>query len=316
MRAASIHSYRDAIRLFLGFLAAKGRRRITALTLSDLTFDRVCEFLRFLEEQRGNQVSTRNHRRAVLVAFFTFIATRVPEFLHEAERVAAIPTKRTPQPETGYLTRDQVSGLLEGLPVHGAHAERDRTLLLFLYNTGARVQEAADLRIRDIDLGEHRRVRLHGKGDKWRVCPLWQETVRRLEALIDHLETHDIPGHPVFVSRAGCALTRHGIYKIVRRHAESLERSLPAGRCPRITPHVLRHSTAVHLLESGVEMNVIRSWLGHVSLETTNRYAEISMRAKEAAVNACDPPVLSSEGFPRTPVWRNEKTLLAWLDSL
>lgn len=226
-----------------------------------------------------------------------------------AERVAAIPVKRTAQPETRFLEREEITTLFGRLPSSARNAARDRALLLFLYNTGARVQELVDLRVRDLDLSSPARARLHGKGDKWRTCPLWDETLRQIQALLG--PDPRPPDRAVFTSSGGRSLTRFGAYKIVRRHTQHLEARLgPVG------PHVLRHTTAMHLLEAGVEVNVIRGWLGHVSLVTTNRYAEINIRTKEAALAACEPPATASAPLPRKPVWRNDEALLAWLKSL
>src|SRR5262249_22806052 len=193
--------------------------------------------------------------------------------------------KRAAPPETRFLERDEIEGLLRRLPTDGRLALRDRALVLFLYNTGARVQEAADVRVENLDLDEHPRVRLHGKGDKWRTCPLWRQTAELLEALLD-IQPGPDPHTPLFATN-GRALTRSGIYKIVRRHASNLD-DPRTGR--RISPHTFRHTAAVHLLEAGVEVNVIRGWLGHADLTTTNRYAEINTRAKLAALQATEPP--------------------------
>ncbi len=309
LRPSSVRSYRDAMKLFLRFVAADAHRKITRLTLEDLSFERVLGFLRYLDEDRHNHTRTRNQRLALLHTFFDYLAVREPEMLAVAERVRAIPTKRTPPPETRFLERDEVAALFAAMPKDGRHAARDRALLLFLYNTGARVQEAAGLCERDIDLGTSPRVRLHGKGDKWRTCPLWAETARQLAALRGAARAW--PERPVFTSNGERPLTRFGVYKIVRRHTRELE-----ARHGRIGPHVFRHTTAVHLLEAGVEVNVIRGWLGHVSLDTTNRYAEINMRAKEDALRACEPPLQASAGSLRGPIWRDDATLLAWLGSL
>lgn len=312
LRPASVHSYRDTLRLFLRFVAADAGRRLTRLTLADLSVERVLGFLRHLEADRHNHPRTRNQRLACLHTFFEDLAGRVPELLAVAARVATIPMKRAAPPETRFLERDQIQALLAGLPTDGPRALRDRTLLLLLYNTGARVQEVADLRVGDLDLAPAPRVRLHGKGDKWRTCPLWADTARHLQRLL-------APGSPakdapVFASRPGRPLTRFGLYKIVRRHARRLEAHPTPGR--HISPHVFRHTTAMHLLEAGVEPNVIRGWLGHVSLETTHRYAEISLRAKEAALRLCEPPPAASAALPRRPVWHSDEALLAWLRSL
>ena len=167
------------------------------------------------------------------------------------------------------------------MPSVGPFALRDRALLLLLYNTGARVQEIADLRIGDLDLQDQPSVRLHGKGDKWRSCPLWPQTAQLLRDVLQNRTPQPSAKMPVFVSRGERALTRFGIYKVVRRHTRHLD-----GRCPatgrHISPHVFRHTAAVHLLEAGVDVNVIRAWLGHVRLDTTNRYAEITTRTKLA----------------------------------
>ena len=190
---------------------------------------------------------------------FEYIATRSPEMLAVCQQVAAIPDKRVPPPETRFLERDEAQRLLRELPSRGRLALRDRTLILFLYNTGARVQEAADLRVGHLDLSEHPTVRLHGKGDKWRTCPLWQQTARTIEQLLHSRPQPPTSQAAVFTAH-GQPLTRYGIYKIVRRHCADLD-DPRTGR--RVSPHTFRHTAAVHLLEAGVEVNVIRGWLGH-----------------------------------------------------
>jgi integrase/recombinase XerD len=312
LRPSSIRSYRDTLRLWLAFLAAARRCPLTRLTLADLTFEQVQAFLRHLEETRGNHSRTRNQRLAAVHAFFAYLATRVPELLGVCQRVAAIPSKRVAPPETHFLEREEVATLFARLPRQGPRALRDRALLLFLYNTGARAQEVADLRAEHLDLGPHPRVRLHGKGDKWRTCPLWRETADLLGRL--QATTGGATSGPVFMGVGGRPLTRFGIHKLVRRHARRLD--LPSHRSWHISPHVFRHTVAVHLLEAGVEVNVIRGWLGHADLTTTNRYAEINTRAKEAALKACEPPPGVTGGVPRQPVWRSDAALLQWLASL
>jgi len=314
LRPSSIASYRDGMRLFLRFVADEVGGRVVTLPLSALTCERALRFLRALEDTRHNHTRTRNQRLVMLRTFFAYIGERVPECLPAAEQIVRIPTKRVAPPEAHFLDRAEIQVLFAGLPSGTWAAERDRTLLLFLYNTGARVQEAADLRVGDLELEGVPRVRLHGKGDKWRTCPLWAETRARVQALVASSRGATGAEVPVFRSQQGRALTRFGIYKIVRRHAAGLDKD-SATRGRRVTPHVLRRSCAVHLLEAGVEVNVIRGWLGHVSVETTNRYAEISLRSKEDALKRCTPPVLT-KGFACTPPWRTDASLMAWLDSL
>lgn len=310
LRLGSIRSYRDTIRLFLCFLSKQRHSSIVTLSLHDLSFEQVLAFLKHLEQERGNSVRTRNQRRAALNTFFAYLAVREPEMLTVCQQVAAIPVKRSSQPDTHYLEREQVKALFRSLPSEGRFALRDRTLLLFLYNTGARVQEVADVRVEHLELTPPAKVHLHGKGDKWRVCPLWEQTVKHLSRLGQRM----MPNDPVFCARRNQPLTRSGIYKIVRRHAARWDASGPQPW--RVTPHLFRHTAAVHLLEAGVEINVIRSWLGHVSLDTTNRYAELTLRAKAEALSVCDVGSGISAAPRARAAWKSDKTLLDWLNSL
>ena len=253
LRLASIKAHRDALRLFLTFVAEDVPCRLTQITLDALTLDRVRRFLQHLETARHNHRRTRNHRLTVVHTFFEFLARRVPECLNVAQQIAAIPLKRVPPPDTQFLDRDQITTLFRLLPMDGRLMLRDRTLLVFLYNTGARVQEVADLRVEHLEFAAQTRVRLHGKGDKWRICPLWRQTAELLEQLIKAAQESS-PARPVFTSSGGHALTRFGIYKIVRRHTAQLRSShaQPSGhrRCARIDartkirPEVWCHANA------------------------------------------------------------------------
>ena len=190
-------------------MSGQRRSSISALTLHDLTSERVLAFLKHLEQERGNSVHTRNQRRAALNTFFAYLAVRAPEMLAACQQVAAIPVKRTSLPDTHYLEREEVTASFRALPRDSRFALRDRTLLLFLDNTGARVQQVADLRVEHLELAPPAKVRLHGKGDKWRVCPLWDETVRHLQWLL--AEQNKAANEPVFCARRSLALTRFGI---------------------------------------------------------------------------------------------------------
>lgn len=312
LRLGSIRSYRDTMSLLLRFLAEHKRKSVAKLSLEDLTLDSVLGFLAHLERERGNAPRTRNQRRAALTTFFSYLAVRVPDMLAVCQQVASIPVKRTPLPDTHYLEREEMTALLRGMPRQGPVALRDRTLVLFLYNTGARAQEVVDLRVEHLDFQAPSKVRLHGKGDKWRLCPLWDETVKHLEQLLAQRKT--TPTSPVFSARRNQPLTRFGIYKIIRRHAAAWDTPGPQPR--RVTPHLFRHTAATHLLESGVEVNVIRGWLGHVSLDTTNRYAELMLRSKTEALRHCELGSDSSQAGRGRSVWKEDKSLLTWLSSL
>lgn len=313
LRPGSIKSYRDTIKLFLAFVARAGRKPVTRLSLCDLSSQRVLEFLQMIEVERHNKPQTRNQRLAALHTFYRFVATHHCEMLAEAQRVEAIPNKRTSPALTLYLEQEEIDRLFRMLASQGDRAQRDQALLMLLYNTGARVQEIADLRVGDVDLDGPLRVRLHGKGDKWRGCPIWPETA----ALLKQLETVQSGDSKaaIFVSNRRQPLTRFGIYKLVRRHTQDLVRSDGHDQGKTISPHVFRHTTAVRLLEAGVEPNVIRGWLGHVSIDTTNRYAEITMRTKQAALATCMPPTTSAAS-PHRVGWRQDQDLMKWLQSL
>ncbi len=311
VRIATIRSYRDSVKLFLQFVSGDTKIKMTRLRLSDLTGDRVVRFLRHLEVQRGNSIATRNQRLAAVRGLFEYVAIHVPETLEEAHRVANVPCKRTQPPQTGYLERDQIELLFKNMPDTGQPlAIRDRAMMLFLYNTGARAQEVADLRAGNLELTGKPYVHLHGKGDKWRTCPLWEKTANSLKGILG--ESIQVPDAAVFVSRSGSPLTRFGIYKIVRRN---VAKSNICSKTP-ISTHSFRHTAAVHLLESGVDINVIRAWLGHVSLDTTNRYAEISIQMKAKALAACHPPTNATGDPFRKPKWQDDQELLNWLQSL
>jgi len=310
MSPASIKSYRDAVKLFLTFAAFESRRAITSLDTDDLTAERVREFLTHLEIERGNHVSTCNQRLAGLHAFFNYLAEQVPETVAEAQKVAAIPRKKSPPPGIPYLEGDELEALFAGLPTHARTALRDRALLLFLYNTGARVQEAADLTIDNLFLQSQPRVELYGKGSKSRNCPLWPETAQLLQELLDGRTTG-----PVFTAIHGRALTRFGIYKLVRRHTAHLSANKAGESLRHVSPRVMRHSTATQLLRARVRLNVVSGRLGHVNLNTTNRYAEASIRSKVAQPGG-EAPVSAATEFPGRSIWGDDKALLDWLASL
>ena len=315
LQSSTIRSYRDSLRLFLVFVAAVHRRGVSELALEHLDYHAVQAFLRNMEAERGNAISTRNQRLAALHAFYEYIGRTVPEMLPSCAKVAAIPMKRCPLPQMKWLARDEVEALFACIPAQNRLSVRDRALLMLLYNTGARVSEVAQLTIGQLNLQSPAQVRLLGKGSKWRTCPLWSQTAKALRAMLDERPTALEPDAPVFVGTGEAPMTRFGIYKRIRHHALVWEGSAKPSSQIRVTPHVFRHTTAVHLLEAGVEVNVIRGWLGHVSLETTNRYAEITIRMKADALELCE-PVAANLGRPRKSAWQDDAAMLAWLSSL
>ena len=313
LQSSTIRSYRDSLRLFLIFVADANRIGVSGLGFEHLDYSAVQAFLNNMELKRGNAISTRNQRLTALHVFFEYLCQTAPEMLPVSAKVAAIPMKRHQRPEMKFLARDEVEALFACIPAQDRLSLRDRALLMLLYNTGARVSEVAQLKVGQLDLASPARVRLLGKGSKWRTCPLWSQTAKALQDMLDERTTALSPDTIVFVGGTGGGMTRFGIYKRIRHYAKLWEAAGVQASRTHITPHVFRHTTAVHLLESGVEVHVIRGWLGHVNLETTNRYAEITIRMKAEALKLLEPV---AGGKARKSAWRDDAAMLAWLSSL
>lgn len=300
-------SYRDTFSLLLPFVSRKVRKPVDRLAVWDLTSAHVLQFLVHLETDRGCTAGTRNQRLAAIRAFARFVGSRDPTHVEWCGHIRAIASKRSMPPPVGWLTRPEMEALL-AVPDRGTRRGRSEyALLLFLYNTGARVSEAIQLRGHDLQIGSrnggHDLATLHGKGGRTRHCPLWPETER---VLVEEM-TGRTGEDAVFVSRLGTQFTRFGVYRLIERCAAQVPGL--AGRA--VTPHVIRHTTACHLVLAGVDINTIRAWLGHVSISTTNIYAEIDLTLKANAVALCE------VGQPRPArSWKEDKDLMAFLKTL
>jgi site-specific recombinase XerD len=313
MSPNTIQSYRDALKLILRFAATRLNKPATKLLVTDLQESLIIAFLSDLEQTRGNSIQTRNHRLGVLQNLYEYIASRDPALLDHCHRVVTIPQKRgAAVPGVRYLEKEQVAAILDAVDRDTALGRRDHALLLFLYNTGARVQEVADTRVGWLHLVAPHKVELLGKGRKWRTCPLWEITVQRLQELMQARARQAKGEDYLFVNRQGGQLSRSGIANIIERAVARAALTTQTLQKCRVTPHTFRHTTAMHLLQSGVEVNVIRSWLGHVSIATTNRYIEIDLTMKWKALENCG--VGQDEGCAGR--WRSDPDILAWLESL
>lgn len=300
-------SYRDALVLFLPFAAGKRRQPVDQLEIESLSPEIIRLFLTHLEEQRHCSVSTRNQRLAAIHSFARFVGARSPEHLKWCAEVASIPFKRGTKEALPYLDKAEMDALLATPDRRTRQGLRDHALLLFLYNSGARCDEAARLTIGDLDLGSSPAVKILGKGRKIRLCPLWTSTADTLRTLTSGRDQQD----PVFLNRRGEQITRFGIYTMVARHARRATQHISSLRAKRISPHVIRHTTAVHLLRAGVDINTIRAWLGHVSLVTTNIYAEVDLQMKAKALDACEVPKSRT-----TSSWHRQPGLMSFLKGL
>lgn len=310
----TVRSYRDALLILLQFVASDTRRSVERLEVSDLSAERVIKFLNFLEAERGNGIATRNARLGAIHVFARFLAARRPEYLGSLQRVIALPCKRgAREAPIEYLERGEIEAVLQGIDRSTALGRRDYALFALMFNTGARVQEALDVQRRDVRLEAPPQVRLHGKGNKVRLCPIWPATAKLLRALIDELPVPD--GDPadarLFTNARGGPLTRFGVRYLLRRYVDAAAQRTPSMRDKSIHPHSLRHSTAIALLKSGVDFATISQWLGHAGLNTTMRYARADIDLKRQAIAQVFPDALAP---PRGGRFQYDgRNLVGWL---
>ena len=311
IRVASPHTvraYRDTLKLFLMFLSEG--RSTADLRLDDLKVDHVVRFLQHLEEVRHNGRATRNSRLAALRSFFEHLLRQDPTRAEQYHRVLAIPSKTHRPSCASYLEPAEVQILLAQPNRHTALGVRDHALLLFLYNTGARISEALSVRRGDVGLSRPRQVRLHGKGGRDRICPLWKETAHAIQ----RISPAPPEGAVLFRNARGQPLTRDGAAYLLDKHTLAAAEHLPTLRKRRVTPHILRHSCAVALLQAGMDIVVIRDYLGHASIATTNRYIATNLAMKREALEA----FWKRSGLTNTksPHWQPRPDLLRFLESL
>jgi integrase/recombinase XerD len=305
-------SYRDALQQFLPFIARAAHQRIEQLRVEDISPARTQAFLQDLEKTRGCGVATRNQRLAAIRSLARFIGLHSPEHLEWSGQIRTIASKKVSRPLIGYLEKDELDALLRAPDRRTPQGHRDYAVLLFLYNTGARANEVAQVRIGDLDLRavsnrDTSAVVLHGKSNKTRRCPLWPRTADEVRPLIDRRAA----SQHVFLNRRGQPLTRFGIHAMVERYAAQVATKLPSVAKKRVSPHTIRHTTATHLLRAGVDINTIRAWLGHVCLTTTNVYAEVDLEMKAKALMKCE----IKDGTPKKP-WCKNPGLMEFLRNL
>ena len=311
MSPHTIQSYRDSLVLLLRFLSTCRNRPVAELDLKDLDPANILAFLSHLEQERKNTVATRNVRLTAIHALFRFVVSRNPEHLNLAQQVLGIPFKRAPERAIDYFEREEIGAVLKAINRTTPKGSRDYILLATMFNTGARVQEIADLRARDLQLTKPFQVRLFGKGRKERYCPLWPQTAAVLRAFSKERDLDLRSEGRVFLNQRGGPLTRFGIRYILARCLHHAYQDLPNLRKKRLHPHCVRHSTAFALLKSGVDLSTISQYLGHSSPTTTNRYAKLDLEMKRQAISRVKPVACQA----RTP-WSRDPTILDWLESL
>ena len=310
----TVLAYRDTLKLFLVFVGQQQRKTCTALTLPDLTADRVRDFLDYLERVRKNSVPTRNARLAAIHAFFNYLANIDPRHLAQAQAVLAVPFKRHSHHVVEYLERDEVLKIFAGIDNRTLLGRRDDALLRLLYNTGMRAQELVDLDVNHLRFSRPHTVLIHGKGRKERTCPLWKETIAALKAYLQKRGVRLDDATPLFTNREGNRLTRFGVRYIIAHRVSVAANSCPSLLTRKVTPHTIRHTTAMHLLQSNVDLNMIRSWLGHASIETTNGYVEIDLEMKRKTLQSAEKLIPAQAN--RKCSWRDDDKLMSWLAKL
>jgi site-specific recombinase XerD len=306
----TVLAYRDAWRMFLGFVAERQKTKVGSLGLADLNRAEVAAFLQHIENTRGVSINTRNCRLAALRSFFGFVAAQEPLAALQCAEVLQVPFKKAPKRAMRYLESEEVAAILSQPNRTTVEGQRDHALLSLLYNTGSRIQEALDLRPKDLHLTSPAHVRLMGKGQKERIAPLWPETAELLKALLRRAPRSQ--EEAMFINRYGEPLTAAGFRFRLRQYVKAAVMKVPFLSQKHVTPHLFRHTTAVHLVAAGVDVTVIRSWLGHASLDTTNHYAQANLETKRNALEKANPKL--RPGKP--PRWKRDADLLAWLDSL
>lgn len=306
----TLQAYRDAVKLLLCYVADNLGSAVDGLAVEDLTESLVLGFLDHIEKARGCTTGTRNARLAAIRSLFAFIAREEPVLLGPCQQIRTIPLKRTPHKSVGYLDEKEMQAVLNAVNVNSRTGLRDRALLMLLYNTGARVNEIVTLGLADLRLGSSPQVRLRGKGNKTRSCPLWPETVAVLQAYLKQRQPTQPATHQLFLNANGGSITRFGIRHITRKYGAVAQAKQPSVKVKPLNPHTIRHTTAMHLLRSGNDINMVSYWLGHADLNTTHVYVEIDMEMKRRMLAKADAPRIG-----RKAPWHRPH-ILTWLKQL
>ncbi len=301
-------SYRDTLTLMLPFVATRVKKSLDRLCVDHVSPDLIRLFLLSLEQDRGCSITTRNQRLAAIHALARFIGERSPQHLAWCTEIRAIPFKKTLKPSIGYLDKPEIDAILDIPDQSTRQGLRDYAVLLFLYNTGARADEAAHVTLGNLDLDYSPSVKIFGKRGKIRLCPLWSLTTKILRSLAVGRPNDQ----PLFLNSRGQGMTRFGIHALVKRYILRARDSMPSLCTKQVSPHTIRHTTAVHLLRAGVDINTIRAWLGHVSVDTTHIYAEIDLQMKSKALAHCE--IFASNQI--TKMWKDQPGLMTFLKSL
>lgn len=308
MSPRTVATYRDGFVLFLDFATARLHQQPTTMTLQDITPTLILTFLDHLEHDRGNTVRTRNARLAALRAFLKSAGHRDVDALHVVEQALGVPMKRFERPMLGFLTREEMLAVI-GKPGASWTSQRDHLLLHMLYNTGARVSEIIGVRLADVVLDGAACVHLHGKGRKQRTMPLWRSSVKAVRAWL-RFNPGLLPESALLPNRNGHLMTRTNVAQRLALAVAAATATMPSLCDRHVSPHTIRHTTAMHLLQSGEPIDGIALWLGHESPTTTHQYIEANLAMKEKALARIQDPDTTSRRF------RASDSLLEFLKGL
>lgn len=312
--AKTIDSYRNAFINLLQYYSEEESIDADKVTLSDLTYENIIRFLEWLQEHQHNSISSRNQKQAAINSFIRYLSYVKPEYMPEYQRILGIPIKKVPQKEISYLKEDGVKLLMEQIPLHNTNGLRDYIILMMLYTTGMRVSELINIRVKDISLTSPYTVLVHGKGQKSRFVPLSSLIIPIIKQYIKemHYDVHSHMDDWLFINHMKNQFTRQGICYIVTKYSDAARKIDPNLIPVDMSPHKLRHSTAMGLVASGVDLIYIRDLLGHVSVRTTERYARADAKLKREAIEAASKEIVPKE----EPQWDNNISLKSWLKDL
>jgi len=306
----TILAYRDAVKLLLCYAADTLKKSVEDLCVEDIDESVVLAFLEHVENKRGCSARTRNARLAAIRALFGFIAREEPSLVFHCQSIRTIPLKRTQHKTVDYLEEGEMQALLNAVDLNSRTGVRDNALLLLLYNTGARVSEIVQLTVADLHLDGAPQVKLLGKGQKYRNCPLWPETVEAVNDCLKHRTAKDPDFQQLFLNANGSPITRFGVRHIIGKYADAAKGQCPPIAAKAVSPHTIRHTSAMHLLRAGNDVNMVSYWLGHADINTTHIYVEIDMEMKQRMIQKAGAPDV------KKPLPWHKPNVLNWLNAL
>ena len=303
----TINSYRDTFVFLLGFIREVHHKSPEKVTISFVDKNIVCEFLYWLEDSKKNSIATRNQRLAAIHAFFRYIQSQKPDYMFHSQKILAIPMKKAPKKVIAYLSEDNIRQLLEAPNISSLSGRRDMTLLSTLYDTGARVQELADLTVRSVRLESPAIVSLTGKGRKTRHVPIMSQTAKILMMYLNEqkLTAPEKLEHPLFFNSRGEKLTRQGITYILQKYAQTC-------KFDKLSPHQIRHSKAMNMTQADINPVFIRDFLGHIDLKTTEIYSKTNTEMKRKALEKMNNTIVPNA----VEDWNQNVGLIEWLQNL